>query len=179
VSWGRGRVGAVSLALAVALLVAYALSDPQRYAREAQVKRHFDQATALLQAKDYDRAIAALHRVIELAPRMPEARVNMGYALLGKGRADDARRAFLAAIELKPEQANAYYGLAMADEMRQDWESALGGMRSYLHLSKADDPFRTKARAAIWEWEDKLGRHQAFPESGKNAAQITSNPLAR
>ena len=66
----------------------------------------------------------------------------------------------MSAIELKPQQANAYYGLAMADEMRNDYESALGGMRSYLHLSKADDPYRTRARSAIWEWEEKLGRHK-------------------
>jgi hypothetical protein len=42
--------------------------------------------------------------------------------------------------------------------MRQDYESALGGMRSYLHLTPADDPHRVKARAALWEWEEKLGR---------------------
>jgi tetratricopeptide (TPR) repeat protein len=83
--------------------------------------------------------------------------------LLGLKQADAAREFFLAAIELRPEQANAYYGLAMADEMRQDWESALGGMRSYLHLSKADEPHRVRARAALWEWEDKLGRHAAAP----------------
>nr|WP_255429215.1 tetratricopeptide repeat protein [Ramlibacter albus] len=114
----------------------------------------------MLHAKQYDHAVAALHRVLELAPKMPEAHVNMGFALLGQERGDAARGFFLAAIELRPQQANAYYGLAMAEEMRSDYESALGGMRSYLHLSKADDPHREKARAAIWEWEAKLGRHR-------------------
>jgi hypothetical protein len=33
-------------------------------------------------------------------------------------------------------------------------------MRSYLHLSRADDPYRVRARAALWEWEEKLGRHE-------------------
>jgi hypothetical protein len=47
----------------------------------------------------------------------------------------------------------------MADEQRKDYESALGGMRSFLHLARADDPHRVRARSALWEWEEKLGRH--------------------
>jgi tetratricopeptide (TPR) repeat protein len=99
-----------------------------------------------------------LHRVLQLAPRMPEAHVNMGYALLGLKQADAARSFFTSAIELRPQQANAYYGLALVEEMRHDYELALGAMRSYLHLSPADDQYRVKARAALWEWEQKLGR---------------------
>lgn len=49
----------------------------------------------------------------------------------------------------------------LTGEMRQDYGSALGGMRSYLHLSPADDRCRAKARPALWEWEEKLGRHAA------------------
>jgi tetratricopeptide (TPR) repeat protein len=97
--------------------------------------------------------------VLELAPRMPEAHVNMGFALLGMGRPQAAADFFRSAIDLRPTQANAYYGLALAAEAQGDLPSALGAMRSYLHLSKGDDPYRTKARSAIWEWEQALGRH--------------------
>jgi Flp pilus assembly protein TadD len=135
--------------------------EHQQRMQQAEIRQRFDQAVVMLHARQYDHAITALHRVLELAPRMPEAHVNMGYALLGLERAEAARSFFLAAIELRPGQANAYYGLAMADEQRHDYESALGGMRSYLHLAPADDAHRVRARSAIWEWEDKLGRHAA------------------
>jgi Flp pilus assembly protein TadD len=131
----------------------------QQQMQQAELRQRFDQAIVMLHAKQYEHAVTALHRVLQLAPKLPEAHVNMGYALLGLERADAARSFFLAAIDLRPAQANAYYGLALTDEMRQDYESALGGMRSYLHLSAADDPHRVKARAALWEWEQKLGRH--------------------
>ena len=133
----------------------------QQQMQQAEVRKRFEQGIVMLHARQYDHAVTALHRVMQLAPKLPEAHVNMGYALLGLKQADSARSFFLGAIDLRPQQANAYYGLAMADEMRQDYESALGGMRTYLHLSKADDPHRTRARAAIWEWEEKLGRHAA------------------
>ncbi|HXD42410.1 MAG TPA: tetratricopeptide repeat protein [Ramlibacter sp.] len=158
------------LTVALALLAGTAPMTPapeavsrlehQRQMQQAEVRQRFDQAVVMLHARQYEHAITALHRVIELAPAMPEAQVNMGYALLGLERADAARAFFLAAIDLRPGQANAYYGLAMADEQRHDYESALGGMRSYLHLAPADDPHRVRARSAIWEWEDKLGRHK-------------------
>jgi Flp pilus assembly protein TadD len=134
--------------------------EHQRQMQQAEVRQRFDQAVVMLHARQYEHAVTALHRVIELAPAMPEAQVNMGYALLGLERADAARVSFLAAIDLRPSQANAYYGLAMADEQRQDYESALGGMRSYLHLAPANDPHRVRARSALWEWEEKLGRHK-------------------
>ena len=64
-------------------------------------------------------------------------------------------------MELNPRQANAYYGMALASEAMQDYEMALGAMRTYLHFAPAQDPYRAKARSALWEWEEKLGRHVA------------------
>jgi Flp pilus assembly protein TadD len=133
--------------------------DHQRQMQEREVRQRFEQAVVMLHARQYDHAITALHRVLEIAPRMPEAHVNMGYALMGLERPDAARGFFNAAIELNPRQANAYYGLALTEEARQDYESALGAMRTYLHFARAEDPYRTKARAALWEWESRLGRN--------------------
>jgi tetratricopeptide (TPR) repeat protein len=124
-----------------------------------EVDERFAQAVVMLHAKQYEPAVAALHRVLELAPRMPEAHVNMGFALLGMGKTAAAGDFFRSAIELRSTQANAYYGLALAVEAQGDLHAALGAMRTYLHVSKADDPYRTKARSAIWEWEQALGRH--------------------
>ncbi|MEW5755247.1 MAG: hypothetical protein AB1810_02990 [Pseudomonadota bacterium] len=137
---------------------------PDRHAhqaREIEVARRFDQAVMMLHAKRYDMAVTALHRVLELSPRMPEAHANMGFALLGLEQYGAAHDFFTTAIELRPPFANAYYGLAMAFEGMGEYEMALGAMRSYMHLA-TEDTYMAKARAALWEWERKLGR---IPES--------------
>jgi Tfp pilus assembly protein PilF len=131
-------------------------------AHERALREQFNNASGLLQARRYEDAANALQQVLALAPRLPEAHVNLGFALLGLGHASAARRSFEQAIDLRPEQANAYWGLATALEQRGDLELALGAMRTYLHLSNTDDPARrARARAALWEWEVRLGRHAA------------------
>lgn len=131
--------------------------------RAAELRDRFDQGVLMLHARQFDNAAVAWQRVLHLAPRLPEAHVNLGYAMLGLQQAGDAAAAFERAIELQPAQSNAYYGLAMARELQGDLESALGAMRSYLHLSRPDERFHAKARAALWEWEERLGRHAAAP----------------
>lgn len=132
-------------------------STPDLHALEAKKQEldwRFNQAVAMLHAKQYDYAIKALHRVLELAPRMPEAHVNMGYAFLGGGDLKAARDFFTSALEINPKQMNAYYGLAMAAEAQGDMEVALGAMRTYVHLSSPEDPYLARARAALWEWQE-------------------------
>ncbi|MCF6299150.1 MAG: tetratricopeptide repeat protein [Thiomicrorhabdus sp.] len=149
-------------------------SQPNQHARQAkaiEIEQRFNQAVIMLHSKQYDNAIKALHRVLELAPRMPEAHVNMGYAFLDGGNAKAARDFFASAIELNLNQLNAYYGLAMASEVLGDMESALGAMRTYVHLSPKDDPYVAKARAALWEW-------QAAREQTRNQA-VQKEPPAQ
>ena len=124
-----------------------------KQAKELEIKHRFEQAILMLHAKQFDNAIKSLHRVLELAPKMPEAHVNMGYAFLGGGDAKTARDFFASAMELNLNQLNAYYGLAVASEALGDMETALGAMRTYVHLSPKNDPFVAKARAALWEWQ--------------------------
>lgn len=122
----------------------------------AEVKERFGQGVVMLHAKRYDDAIIAFHRVIKLAPEMPEAHVNMGYALIGLKRYAAARDFFEGATALRRDQINAYYGLAEALEGMHDLPGAIGAMRTYLHLAPADDKYRHKAEAAIWEWQETL-----------------------
>ncbi len=136
-------------------------ADPRGHAKQFrlnQIDERFQQALAMLHAKEYDFATKALQRVIELAPKMPEAYVNMGYSLIGKQDFKAAADFFSAAIELKPYQANAYWGLAISMEQLGELEAALGAMRTFIHLSPPNDPFLRKARSALWEWESSLKR---------------------
>jgi len=126
--------------------------------RSREIRERFDEALVMLHAKKFEYAITALHRVLELNPRIPEAHVNMGYAMLGLERFDAARDFFLGAVDLNPSLANAYYGLAMAHEGLRELPEAIGAMRTYLHLapSGAESRFAAKARAALWEWESQV-----------------------
>jgi len=125
-------------------------------ARERLVRERFEQAVALLQHGEYDYAMRGFHGVLELAPDLPEAHVNMGYALLGLEQYDAARSFFDTASNLRPEQANAYYGMAVAFEGLGDLRQAAITMRTFVHIADNDDPYRRKAEAALWEWEAAL-----------------------
>jgi cytochrome c oxidase subunit I len=130
--------------------------------RKQQIEHIFSQSASLLNTKQYEAATSQLQQLLELAPKLPEAHVNMGFAMLGLQRYEMARAAFETATELRRDQRNAYFGLAVALEGLQDFPAALGAMRTYVHLSKEDDPYLRKANAAIWEWEEELKKTRAM-----------------
>jgi len=118
--------------------------------------QQFQQAVVLLQHGEYDFAVQGFHEVLKVAPDMPEAHVNMGFALLGLDEFEAARSFFDSATNLRPGQSNAYYGLAIAHEGLGELPDAVMAMRAYTHIANADDQYRRKAEAAIWEWEAEL-----------------------
>ena len=156
-------------------------TGPATQKSKSEVDLLFSQGVALLNSRQFEAAASHLHRVLELAPKMPEAHVNMGFALLGLQRYDMARTSFENATALKRDQLNAYFGLAVAFEGLRDLQGALGAMRSYVHLSKADDPYLRKANAAIWEWEEELKKPQSLAAvpAGKSLPANEKNPGAR
>lgn len=131
----------------------------------AEIEQRFQQGVVMLHARRYDDAITAFHRVLLLDPDMPEANINMGFALIGLERYAAARDFFDSAIALRRDQINAYYGLAVALAGMQDMAAAIGAMRTYRHLAPDDDPYRDRADALLKEWEDK--RDQQRSETGQ------------
>ena len=106
-----------------------ARSDPAGHVRQMQrdeFDARFRQAVVMLHARQYEHAVTALHRALEISPEIPEAHVNMGFALLGLQRHAAARDFFQSALELRPRQLNAYYGLAVAHERLGDAAAARG-----------------------------------------------------
>lgn len=124
--------------------------------RKAEIAMRFDQGVVMLHAKEYNHALTVFHRVMELAPEMPEAYVNTGFALLGLGKYAAARDFFDEATSLRREQNNAYYGMALALEGSGDLFGAMQAMETYLHRADKADPYRRKAEAAVWEWRAQL-----------------------
>lgn len=146
----RGSRRFTALALAFGLLVgALAWRAPA----PDELQRRFAAAVELQRTRPAE-AVAAWQRVLALAPQLPEAHVNLGFALVARQRMAEARQAFERATALRPAQANAYYGLALAHEAQGDLPLAIGAMRSYLHLARAESAEHLRrARAALWEWE--------------------------
>lgn len=141
--------------------------QPQQHARskaKEELGKRFQEGVVMLHAKQYEHALTAFHRVLQLDPQMPEAYVNAGYALLGLGDAKAAADFFDSATVLRPNQFNAYFGLGEALQTMGDNRAALQAMETYMHLSPADDPFRRKAEAAIWELRAELEKSGPPPQ---------------
>jgi len=132
------------------------LADKMSDGESREVHETFQQAVAMLHAKHYEFAVQSLHEVLAIRPRMPEAHVNMGFALFGLGNYSAARDFFAGAAAIRPAQYNAYYGLAVANEALGELAAAAAAMKTFVHLAPADDPFRRKAESAVWEWESAL-----------------------
>jgi Flp pilus assembly protein TadD len=148
-----GVLLAIAAIAAAGVLIAVLPGVGPRAASNPEIAERFAQGVVMLHAKQHEHALTAFHRVLELDPGLPEAHVNAGFALLGMGKPAAARDFFRSALELRARQLNAYYGLAVAYERLGDLPAARGAMRTYAHLAPKDDPFRRKAEAALWEWE--------------------------
>ena len=129
------------------------LGDEQ--ARRAH--QSFQQGVAMLQAGQFDHAITAMHEVLAAYPALPEAHVNMGFALLGAGEPGAAADFFDSATDLRPTLHNAYYGLALAERENGDDKAALAAMQAYAHLAAEDERHLPRAKEFIWELQDKTG----------------------
>ena len=139
--------------------------------RKAEIDRRFAKGVDLLTTQQFELAASEFHRVLALAPQMPEAHVNMGFAMLGEQRFAIAKDFFEAALDLNKNQSNAYYGLAKALEGLSDFPGAVGAMRTYLHLNKADNVYTAKASVSMRKWEALLNRASA--DNDKNSRTLT------
>jgi len=102
---------------------------------------------------DAHAAALAFDRARAISPHIAEAHVNLGFAFLAMKRPGEAATAFDRSLTINPRQINAYYGLGEALEATGDRKGAIGAMRSFVHLTAENDPFRRKALSALWEWE--------------------------
>ncbi len=146
--------------------------DPVGHVSEKQTQEaeyRFNQASRAIARGNAAEAVILLHRVLQLKPKMPEAHVNMGFALVQQQKYKTALDFFESALALNPEQANAYYGLGAAYDGLGELELAMSAMNSFIHVVKPDDPshgYANRARSALWELEARLGRGPWGPDKG-------------
>ncbi len=99
--------------------------------------------------------------------------IGQGRTLLQKGRRDRARRLFAAAIQVDPENIEAWLGLAEASE-------GLGDRMAYLAKALELDPQNAQARAALREARRQLvERRVPKPSRATKAAPAPARPIKR
>lgn len=148
-------------------------SEPRKMDRFAELpspaRDVLQAAQSHLGSRRFDAVLANLNAHRERLMEYPETYLLLGAALEGKKQYNLARDFYHAAIQRNPYMAEAHFGFATTSENLGDLESALGGMRSFLHTTQDLDPERlqvAQARSAIWEWEAKLGRGPWGPTQG-------------
>src|ERR1700751_5576069 len=99
----------------------------------ADVRADYDNATRLLEAKQYDQGIALLLKVTQKAPNATAAYVDLGIAYGKSGDLDKAVASLKHAVELNPRQLVAYNELGIVYRRkgefvaaRESYERALG-----------------------------------------------------
>jgi len=90
----------------------------------ADVRADYDNATRLLEAKQYDQGIALLLKVTQKAPNATAAYVDLGIAYGKSGDLDKAVASLKRAVELNPRQLVAYNELGMIYRRKGEFAAA-------------------------------------------------------
>ncbi|MGE3465574.1 MAG: tetratricopeptide repeat protein [Pyrinomonadaceae bacterium] len=98
-------------------------------------------AAALVQAKQYDAAVALLTKLIEVFPDNATARANLGTALFQLKRYNDAKEQFRWLTAAQPRSAAAYLFLGIAHDELEEYSDAAANYQQYLRLA---DPVENK-----------------------------------
>jgi tetratricopeptide (TPR) repeat protein len=108
--------------------------------RRKAIMTAFDEGVALNNAGKFDEAIAKFTEVTTQAPKCVECFTNIGSINLRKKDLDAAEAAFKKAIEINPNSADAYSGLATVYNSQKKFEQAAEASTKAQQLSSAANP---------------------------------------
>ena len=91
------------------------------------------------EAGQYDKAIEAARKIIEINPKNELAVFNLGIMFLKLNRTDEAVQAFRDALALKPDYASAQYNIGYSYSLAKRWKESVEGFQKYTELAP-DDP---------------------------------------
>lgn len=103
-------------------------------AKNAELKKAFEEGIAASQANDYDKAIAAFSHASEVNPTCFDCQYNIGYMYSQKKEWDKAEAAYKKAIEMKPDYAEAYNGLANIYNQQRKFDLAAEASKKAMEI---------------------------------------------
>ena len=103
-------------------------------AKNAELKKAFEEGIAASQANDYDKAIASFTHAAEINPNCFDCYYNIGYMHSQKKEWDQAEAAYKKSIEMKPDYAEAYNGLANIYNQQRKFDLAAEASKKAMEI---------------------------------------------
>ncbi len=109
--------------------------SPEAAAKNAELKKTFEEGVAASKAGNHDAAIAAFQKAAELNANCYDCYYNIAFSQTQKKDYDGAEAAYKKAIELKPDYAEAYNGLANIYNATRKFDQAATASAKAMELS--------------------------------------------
>ncbi|MFN2393735.1 MAG: tetratricopeptide repeat protein [Pyrinomonadaceae bacterium] len=90
---------------------------------------------ALVQAKQYENAVAVFNRILQIAPDNFTAHANLATALFQLKRYSEAKKEFVWLTEKQPDLVIAYYFLGIAHDNLKEYLDAMANYQQFLRLA--------------------------------------------
>lgn len=110
-------------------------ASPEMAAKNAELKKTFEEGVAASRAGNHDEAIAKFNRAAELNATCYDCYYNIAYSQAQKKDLEKAEAAYKKAIELKADYAEAYSGLANIYNMQRKFDEAATASAKAMELS--------------------------------------------
>ncbi len=118
-----------------------------------QGKLHFDAGISNLYEKNYDTAIEEFEKSLKINPHSASTLNNIGFAYFDQGNVEKALEYQARALEADSEFSNAYYGLALAFEVKGNTDAALKNWNQFLSRVEPESKWALKAQEHIKKLE--------------------------
>lgn len=121
-------------------------------------------------------ATSAYTQAVQLDPANPALRLELGGMLYSLTKYDDAILNFQAAIQLKPDFANAYYNLSHSFDMQKKYLEAYQVMQQVEALLPADSADAVTVKTELADLKLKLPQEATQPQAASSQPKQLSEP---
>jgi tetratricopeptide (TPR) repeat protein len=119
----------------VTLVIGAGGASPEVAAKNAELKKTFEEGVAASRAGNHDAAIASFTKAAELNAGCYDCYYNIAFSESQKKDFDKAEAAYKKAIEIKPDYAEAYSGLATVYNQARKFDEAATASAKAMELS--------------------------------------------